>query len=123
MGDTRRLAGIEVVDAGCIKGRHGHDAAGRLQGGKRHSGRRLRADGRGGHSRLNGGSPMLNALRSTTPQREPGMAGAEELPIMGPADPHTGKRSRDRFGPDRITGTSHRTDFAAPAASCGRVRR
>jgi hypothetical protein len=43
--------------------------------------------------------------------------------IMGLTDPHTGRRSRDRFGLDRITGTSHRTDFAAPVASPVRVRR
>jgi hypothetical protein len=62
-------------------------AAGRLQGGKRRSGPRLRVDGRVGQSRLNMCSPMLNAQRSTTPQREPGMAGAEEPPLHGSCRP------------------------------------
>jgi hypothetical protein len=64
MGDTRRLAGMDVVVTGCIiKGRHGHGR--RRQATRRQAPQRarLRVDGRGGQSRLNRGSPMLNALR------------------------------------------------------------
>ena len=120
MGDTRRLAGIDVVVTGCIiKGRHGHDRC------RQATGRQApqRAPPQSGRTRWSEpteqGFPMLNAQRSTTPQREPGMAGAEEPPFMGPVDPHTGKRSRDRFGLDRIAGASYRTDFALPVASRG----
>jgi hypothetical protein len=94
-----------------------------LAAGKRRSGPRLRVDGRGGQSRLNRGSPMLNAQRPTTPQQEPGMAGAEEPPIMGPADPIPASGAGQRFSLDRIASTSYRTDLAVPVASRGRVRR
>lgn len=93
-------------------------AAGRLQGGRRRSGPRLRVDGRGGQSRLNRGSPMLNAQRPTTPQQEPGMAGAEEPPFMGPADPTPASGAGQRFSIDRIVSTS-----ADPNRQRARARR
>jgi hypothetical protein len=123
-GDIRRLAGIDVVVTGCIiKGRHGHDRCRQATGRQAPQRARLRVDGRGAQSRLNRGSPMLNAQRPTTPQQEPGMAGAEEPPIMGPADPIPASGAGQRFSLDRIASTSYRTDLAVPGASRGRARR
>jgi catechol 2,3-dioxygenase-like lactoylglutathione lyase family enzyme len=72
-------------------------------------------------------SPTPVATCSTSTRTERRNRDAAHPPtqplIIGRTDPHTGKRSRDRFGLDRITGTSHWTDFAVPAASRGRVRR
>ena len=103
MGDTRRLAGIDVVVTGCIiKGRHGHDRC-RQATGRQAPQRAPPQRGRTRwQSRLNRGSPMLNAQRPTTPQQEPGMAGAEEPPFMGPADPTPASGAGQRFTLDRI---------------------
>jgi hypothetical protein len=94
-----------------------------LAAGKRRSGPRLRVDGRGGQSRLNSGSLMLNAQRSTTPQQEPGWREQRSRPFMGPADPTPASGAGQRFSLDRIASTSYRTDLAVPVASRGRVRR
>jgi catechol 2,3-dioxygenase-like lactoylglutathione lyase family enzyme len=68
-------------------------------------------------------TPAATCSTSTrTDRRSRYAADPPTQPLIGLTDLHTGKRSRDRFGLDRMTGTS-RMDFAVPAASRGRVRR
>jgi hypothetical protein len=124
MGDIRRLAGIDVVDAGCIiKGGHGHDRCRQAKGRQAPQ----RAPPKSGRTRCSEPTeqrfPHVERPTANNPTTRAWMAGAEEPPFMGPADPTPASGAGQRFSLDRIASTSYRTDLAVPVASRGRVRR